>query len=188
MPKQKQVITSWPFINWVIEAAQANQPLPNNWATCLSDRIETAIASSKRNDLYAAQQESIRLVDGLVKNSSADVRRAVYRHSPGSDLERAYEIGKAVGLSSMIAEAYGKRADDRFVPVLLKPSYRPVIEALYKGLIKHEFLAANNWSLLRLNRVLKLMSVLGIVDYTRDGNEVVYHLVPTAKRVFLSMQ
>lgn len=175
-----------------------------NMFSSIADDIEEAICSKSKKNLTELSSQLVKILHNQFRNSDPEVRKAVRDawHWEGhlseniTEQERliyqAYMLGQMSFAQHITSNAFGRRADDEFLEVLMDKKHEKFFILLSKEssrLTLEEISNATGEDIESVKKLIYKCRQLGIMDSVRDFNgSVVNFLTCTAQHAFKSLQ
>ncbi|MBI6883282.1 hypothetical protein [Pseudomonas putida] len=171
----------------IFDALKIETPIQDLWPnyfSAIGDLLEDMGGMTKEDIgklavfLETTFREQLRAVDG-------EVRKAVINSRDCSpELRQAFQMGQLAFASMLAGQTFSRRADDSFVPIVLKPSNRTLMRALLGGDKSDADLAQiTRLTEKTIKKKLYELRVLGICEHRSNGREIVNFLTMLAKSV-----
>jgi DNA-binding transcriptional ArsR family regulator len=175
----------WTLLDSIQEKLNRLSDLPPGIMYALAERIEEAISAPSRAPLEALSIQLAEFFDALLRIAPKETVDAVCGpRSADSGNNAAYLLGQLSFAQLLTAQAYERRADDRFIEILRDHRYQPYIRALYTKECTGTQLAKTTGECEEtVSRKLKLLRELGITDFRREGRHLLNFLTPVTQAV-----
>jgi hypothetical protein len=155
-------------------------PLSPGFFSDLSERVEAALASSRRETLTEMSEALKRIVDTKLQAAPEALRTALVSRGEAADVAEAAELGRLAFALQLLTQALHKRVPDGAVELARSEPYTRYVEALGRGERTNAELRDEVGEVTEtVSRKLRVLRDHGLTEFRKEGRRMVNFLTPS---------
>jgi hypothetical protein len=181
-----EVIMSFENVLKALNEPTTSAHLVANYGSIIADTLEEVLGSGTKAELQKLAGASGQAVREAIRNAPQTLADEILNaEDHSSDLGRAYVLGQLSLLQTVLAHCASHRADDDFIPRLLRGHIGAVANVLHlddetttQGLVERTKLTVE-----QVTAALREMREMGAADFRQWGGRTMNFLTPVATAV-----
>lgn len=171
----------------LLRRADKNGTVPRGWDGSLADRLRELLRAQESdlkeasNALREAFQEHMTALDEKTRDELLDAHSS----EDISGAKQAYRLGQLSFANLVVSQAASRRATQEFKQMLVSPTHRQCIEAMYYGEKTTTELAKLSGKRIEpTSRNLSILRKIGIAEFRKVATQTYNFLTPIAQQTF----